>query len=69
LFKGLEQLPEVMTDPRSLRGAYLAEFGKFLASVQTGCRAQQIDYQRLRTDQSLGVAMSHYLATRMAKVK
>ena len=68
LFKGLEQLPEVMVDPRGLRKAYLDEFGKFLGQVQRGCRSQQVDYQLLRTDQSLDVGLSRYLATRMAKV-
>ena len=69
LFKGLEQLPEVMADPRSLRRAYLDEFQKFRQAVQTGCRSCQIDYQIMRTDQPLDIALSTYLASRMAKVK
>lgn len=43
LFRGLEDLPDVLTDPRSLRSAYLDEFGKFLQSVRKGCRAERID--------------------------
>ncbi|MHB1035183.1 MAG: DUF58 domain-containing protein [Pirellulales bacterium] len=69
LFKGLEQLPDVLTDPRTLRQAYLAEFAGFLRKVRTGCRSQWIDYVLMRTDQSLEVALSSYLASRMAKVK
>ena len=65
LFKGLEQLPEVLTDPRSLRKAYLEEFGRFLSAVKKGCRNHHVDYVLMRTDQSLEVALSSYLASRM----
>lgn len=69
LFRGLEGLPDVLTDPRALRQAYLSEFGKFLHAVRTGCRAQHVDYVALRTDQSLEVALSGYLASRMNRLK
>ena len=67
LFKGLEQYPDVVTDPRSLRKAYLEEFGKFLQAVRKGCRQQHADYVQIRTDQSLEVALSSYLASRMTR--
>jgi uncharacterized protein (DUF58 family) len=67
LFKGLEALPEVLAEPRTLRKAYLHEFGRFLHAVRQGCREQQIDYVQLRTDQSLDVALSAYLASRMSR--
>jgi uncharacterized protein (DUF58 family) len=69
LFKGLEQMPEVVTDPRSLRRAYLEEFQAFLTAVQKGCRANQMDYQLVRTDRPFDVALSSYLSQRAAKVK
>jgi uncharacterized protein (DUF58 family) len=69
LFKGLEQLPDVLADPRALREAYLKEFGAFLQAVKKGCRAQHVDYVQLRTDQSLEIALSSYLASRMNRVK
>lgn len=69
LFRGLEQLPDVLTDPRALRQAYLDEFGKFLQAVRKGCRAQHVDYVQLRTDQSLEIALSGYLASRMNRLK
>jgi hypothetical protein len=69
LFKGLEQWPELLTDPRSLRRAYLAEFGRFLHDVKQGCRAQRIDYVELRTDQPLDIALSSYLSSRMRRLK
>jgi len=67
LFKGLEGLPEVLTDPRSLRMAYLVEFAAFQKQVRTGCRALGIDYFEMRTDQPMDVALSTYLASRMAR--
>jgi uncharacterized protein (DUF58 family) len=69
LFRGLEELPQVLTDPRSLRRAYLAEMEKFRRDVQRGCRSFQMDYRLLRTDQSLEVALTGFLASRLARVK
>ncbi|MDH3717534.1 MAG: DUF58 domain-containing protein [Planctomycetota bacterium] len=67
-FKGLEHLPEVVTEPRSLRQAYQAEFEKFQQQVRTGCRAHNVDYVKIRTDQTLDVALSTYLADRTVRV-
>ncbi len=67
-FKGLEQLPEVVTDPRGLRKAYLQEFGNFLEAVSTGCRRHNVDYVRMRTDQPLDIALSTYLAARSIRI-
>src|SRR5438067_5514112 len=67
LFRGLEQYPELLTDPRSLRESYLHEVQSFLVELQRGCRNQNIDYVQLRTDSNLGVALSSYLAQRLGK--
>jgi uncharacterized protein (DUF58 family) len=67
-FKGLEDLPNVVTEPRSLRKAYLAEFRAFLSAVKNGCRAQNVDYVKIRTDQHLDVALSSYLADRAIRI-
>lgn len=69
LFKGLEQLPEVVADPRSLRKAYLAELSHFTRALRDGCRSQSIDYLLLRTDQPLDVALSAYLSQRTIRMK
>lgn len=68
LFRGLEQLPEVTTDPRSIRKAYLAEFHKFLQAVQGGCRELHVDYLQLRTDQPLDIALSSFFASRASRM-
>ena len=69
LFKGMELMPEVLADPGSLRRAYLREFAAYRNLVQRGCRGHQIDYQLMRTDQSLDIALTGYLGARMARTK
>jgi uncharacterized protein (DUF58 family) len=69
LFRGMEQMPDVLTDPQALRRAYLQEINKFQQAVNRGCRAQYVDYVLLRTDQSLEIALSSYLALRMHRTK
>ncbi len=68
-FQGLEEFPDVMTDPPTLRRAYLREFEAFQRSLREGCRGQNMDYVLLRTDQPLDVALSSFLAGRMARMK
>jgi uncharacterized protein (DUF58 family) len=67
LFRGLEQMPELLTDPRSLRDGYLEQVTTFIHELQRGCLMQNIDYVQLHTDASLGVALSAYLAHRQAR--
>ena len=69
LFRGLEQFGELLTDPRSLRQGYLDELNAFILEVRRGCRGQNIDYVQLRTDADPGVALSAYLAQRLARAK
>lgn len=69
MFKGLEEYGEVATEPAALRKAYLEEFNKFVLEVQRGCRGQNIDYAQLRTDASLGIALTSYLAGRMTRAR
>jgi uncharacterized protein (DUF58 family) len=69
LFKGLEGMPEILTDPHALKRAYQAELSSFLEELEKGCRMVDIDYVPLRTDQSLDVALSSYLASRSARIR
>ncbi len=67
LFKGLEGLPEQMTDPRTLRKAYRREFEAFLTEVRRGCTDLKMDHVLLRTDTPLDVALRGFLTTRMRR--
>jgi uncharacterized protein (DUF58 family) len=64
LFNGLEQLPNVLVEPRAIRKAYLHEINNFIMKIKKECRRHRIDYVPLRTDESLEVALSTYLASR-----
>ena len=68
LFRGLEQLPEVLTDPRGLRRAYLEQFQRFRQIVQSRCRELHVDCTLVRTDMPLDATLSNFLANRMSRV-
>jgi uncharacterized protein (DUF58 family) len=69
MFKGLEALGEVVTEPSSLRAAYQKEIRSFIKRVRTGCRAQQIDYLTIRTDQPLDNVLTSFLSARKKRIK
>jgi uncharacterized protein (DUF58 family) len=69
MFKGLEGMTDILTDPHALKRAYQSELRSFLTEIEKGCRMVDIDYVPLRTDQSLDVALSSYLASRSARVR
>lgn len=67
LFHGLEQLPDLLTDPIGVRESYLAEFNAFRDEIQTTCRLNQMDYVELRTDRDLGISLAEYLNRRQRR--
>jgi uncharacterized protein (DUF58 family) len=67
LFRGLEEYPPLLTDPRGLRKSYLEQFEAFVDGLRRGCRQQNIDYVQMRTDTRLDVALSSYLGHRLAR--
>ena len=69
MFKGLEALGDVVTEPRSLQAAYQREVQAFLKQVRAGCRGQQIDYVTIRTDQPLDAVLTTFLSARKKRVK
>jgi len=69
LFQGLEQLPELLVDPQSLRDAYLAEIGGFQEQIRKGCLAHKIDYVKVINSTPLDVVLSSYLTARAARRK
>jgi uncharacterized protein (DUF58 family) len=69
LFKGLEGLPDVLTEPHALRRAYQEEIVAFLDEIRKGCQSSDIDYVPLRTDRDLDIALSSYLASRTTRVR
>ncbi|MGL5097460.1 MAG: DUF58 domain-containing protein [Planctomycetia bacterium] len=66
-FRGLEDLPKVLVEPRALRKAYLEEFDRFQRELRNACRSANVDYILFRTDQPLDRALSGYLAERLTR--
>lgn len=69
LFRGMEEWPDLLTDPRALRDGYLEQIQTFNRELERGCRMQNIDFLQLRTDQPLGNVLSGYLAYRLSRSK
>lgn len=69
LFKGLEELGELLTEPRSLRDGYLNQLNDSTEKLKKICRGMQIDFNRFNSGQSLDVPLSGFLATRAATMK
>jgi uncharacterized protein (DUF58 family) len=69
MFKGLEALGDVITEPRSLQAAYQREVQAFLKQVRAGSRTHQIDYVTIRTDQPLDSVLTAFLSARKKRVK
>ncbi|HEX4607693.1 MAG TPA: DUF58 domain-containing protein, partial [Urbifossiella sp.] len=67
LFRGLEGLPEILTDPLGVRDGYLKAFGDHVAAIENGCRGMEIDLVRLRTDADLGHDLTAYLQKRRGR--
>jgi len=68
LFRGLENHPWLLVDPKAIRRAYLQQLELFLRRVKEGCRMHRIDYLQLRTDRPIGPALAGYLRARAARV-
>ncbi len=69
LFKGLEGLGDLLTEPRALRQGYLEQLRTFTEELKKMCRGMHIDFTRMNSGESLDVTLSGFLATRAASIK
>jgi uncharacterized protein (DUF58 family) len=69
LFKGLEGLGDLLTEPRALREGYLEQLNGFTDEMKKMCRGMRVDFTRMNTGDALDVALSGFLATRSASIK
>src|SRR5918993_1066292 len=58
LFKGMEQLGELLTEPRALRDGYIEQLQQFTDELKKMCRGMHIDFQRMNSGDPLDVALS-----------
>ena len=64
LFKGLEEYPEIVADPRSLREAYLESLHAYLEKVERLCATLGLSYHRTDTGKPLDEAIIAVIAAR-----
>ena len=62
----MEQLPDVLCDPRALRDGYLEALEEYLVEVRRGCARKGIDYALVHTGDYLDAVLSKFLHHRMA---
>jgi len=66
-FEGLEEMPQLLCDPRSLRDGYLEALEEYLVEVRRGCTKIGVDYNLVRTSDYLDAVLSRFLFMRMAQ--
>jgi len=69
LFKGLEEMGELLTEPRALREGYLQQLAMATEQLKKMCRGMRIDFARMNSGEALDVSLSGFLATRSASIK
>jgi uncharacterized protein (DUF58 family) len=69
LFKGLEEMGELLTEPRALRDGYLEQLSAATDGLKRLCRGMHIDFTRMNSGEPLDVSLSGFLATRAATIK
>lgn len=67
LFRGLEGLPDVLTDPATIRESYLQALTEHRHALERTCRELEVDYILLRTDADLGHELAAYLQKRRGR--
>ncbi len=65
-FEGMEELPQLVCDPRSLRDGYIEALEEYLVEVRRGCTRLGIDYALIRTGEYLDAVLSKFLHHREA---
>jgi uncharacterized protein (DUF58 family) len=65
-FEGMEDLPQLLCDPRALRDGYIEALEEYLVEVRRGCAGKGIDYALVRTGDYLDAVLSKFLHHRMA---
>ena len=68
-FEGMEEMGDLICDPRSLREGYQQAVQQFVEDLRRNCARQMIDYQTLRTSEHLDAVLAHYLTHRVGMGK
>jgi glycine/D-amino acid oxidase-like deaminating enzyme len=65
-FEGMEDLPNLLCDPKALRDGYLQALEEYLVEVRRGCARLGIDYALVKTSDYLDAVLSKFLHHRMS---
>lgn len=68
-FEGMEEMGDLICDPRSLREGYLNAVTAFVEDLHRNCARQMIDFQTIRTSQHLDAALAYYVTHRVGMHK
>jgi len=68
-FKGLEQPEMILTEPRRIRSAYMAELRKFTGAVQAACARSRTNYVLVDTSRPIDEVLTSFLVSRMRRRK
>lgn len=68
-FEGMEEVVDLLCDPRALRDGYLEALEEYLIEVRRGCAQKGIDYMLVHTQEYLDAVLSKFLHHRMALFK
>jgi uncharacterized protein (DUF58 family) len=65
-FEGMEELPDLLCDPRALREGYIEALEEYMVEVRRGCTRLGVDYALVRTGDYLDAVLSKFLHHREA---
>jgi len=65
-FEGMEEMPNLVCDPRALRDGYVEALNEYLVEVRRGCTRMGVDYSLVKTSDYLDAVLSKFLHHRMA---
>ena len=64
-FVGMEEMGDLVCDPRALRDGYQEAVKAFLEQLRRHCSRNVIDFQTIRTSEHLDAALAYYLNHRI----
>lgn len=68
-FEGMEEVEQLLCDPRALRDGYMEALEEYLVEVRRGCARKGVDYMLVSTKEYLDAVLSKFLHHRMAMFK
>jgi uncharacterized protein (DUF58 family) len=68
-FEGMEELDQVLCDPRALRDGYIDALEEYLVEVRRGCARKGVDYMLVSTQEYLDAVLAKFLHHRIAMLK